>query len=266
MEDGSGWLADPDDDGQERYFDGAEWTSETRLIESDVPPPHLPDHVPELQRALAAATADIDEVEARLGRLFDRAEGVDPEVAKARRGSGLRRRAEATRAQVVPTETEAGEDEPELQLVDDDVVASRQAETEARLAAEARAEAAAAGPPTVESLLGTDEELEPELEFVDDEDDELDEEVEAGVEVEDEPELEVVDAVEPVHEAFADDEDEDDEIDVYAEGDGFDEDDEDEGEGPMAVLEVDDDAMAELDEALANEEPEKVKRGKRRRR
>jgi hypothetical protein len=205
--------------------------------------------------------------------LFDRAEGVDPEVAKARRGSGLRRRAEAARAQVVPAETEAGEDvedEPELQLVDDDVVASRQAETEARLAAEARAEAAAAGPPTVESLLGTDEELEPELEFVDDEDDEVADEDEH--EVADVDELEVDDAVEPVHEAFADDDeafledDDDEEIDVYAEGDGFDEDDEDEGGGPMAVLEVDDDAMAELDEALANEEPEKVKRGKRRRR
>ena len=98
MEDGSGWLADPDDDGQERYFDGAEWTSETRLIESDVPPPHLPDHVPELQRALAAATADIDEVEERLGLLFDRAAGIDPEVAKARRGAGLSRRAEAQAA------------------------------------------------------------------------------------------------------------------------------------------------------------------------
>ena len=36
---------------------------------------HLPDHVPELQRALAAATADIDDVEARLSTLFDRGQG-----------------------------------------------------------------------------------------------------------------------------------------------------------------------------------------------
>ena len=66
----------------------SEWTTETRLIDSDVPPAHLPDHVPELQRALAAATADIDEVEERLGLLFDRAAGIDPEVAKARRAPG----------------------------------------------------------------------------------------------------------------------------------------------------------------------------------
>lgn len=298
MEDGSGWLADPDDDGQERYFDGAEWTSETRLVESDVPAPHLPDHVPELQRALAAATADIDEVEERLGRLFDRAEGVDPEVAKARRGSGLRRRAEAARAEAEAAtaavgaiaemgeedeEDEEVDEEPELQLVDD-VVATREREAEARAAAEALADAAAAGPPTVESLLGTDEELEPELEFVDDEDDdEVDAEADDVVEVddedelEDEPELEVVDVQEPVHEAFADDadafdedDDEDNEIDVYAEGDGFDEGDEhqdkDANRGAMAELEVDDDAMAELDEALASEEPEKLRRGRRRRR
>jgi hypothetical protein len=42
----------------------------------------VPDHVPELQRALAAATADIDEVEARLSILFDRGAGK----SKRRRG------------------------------------------------------------------------------------------------------------------------------------------------------------------------------------
>jgi hypothetical protein len=77
MEDGSGWFADPDVEGQERYFDGSEWTSETRPADSDRPLLHLPEHVPELQRALAAATADIDDVEARLGRLFDRAADGD---------------------------------------------------------------------------------------------------------------------------------------------------------------------------------------------
>ena len=35
---------------------------------------HLSEHVPELQRALAAATADIDAVEDRLSTLFDRAD------------------------------------------------------------------------------------------------------------------------------------------------------------------------------------------------
>ncbi len=86
MEDGSGWFADPEVEGQERYFDGSEWTTETRPADSDAPLPHLPDHVPELQRAFAAATADIDEVEATLGRLFDRTEGDDGAGAKGRKG------------------------------------------------------------------------------------------------------------------------------------------------------------------------------------
>ncbi len=89
MEDGSGWFDDPEIEGQERYFDGSEWTSETRAADSDVPALHLPDHVPELQRALAAATHDIDAVESRLGKLFDRAEadaggaGASPTSRKA---------------------------------------------------------------------------------------------------------------------------------------------------------------------------------------
>lgn len=77
-EDESGWLMDPDVDGQERYFDGTEWTDQVRPVDDE--PDfrgrlHLPDHVPELQRALAAATADIDNVEARLSTLFDRGQG-----------------------------------------------------------------------------------------------------------------------------------------------------------------------------------------------
>jgi Protein of unknown function (DUF2510) len=86
MEDGSGWFADPEVEGQERYFDGSEWTTETRPADLDGPLPHLPDHVPELQRAFAAATADIDEVEARLGVLFDRATGVEPGGVGSRTG------------------------------------------------------------------------------------------------------------------------------------------------------------------------------------
>jgi hypothetical protein len=70
----SGWLADPDVEGQERYFDGSEWTPETRPADVDTPLHHLPDHAGELRRALAAATNDIDEVEDRLGSLFDRAQ------------------------------------------------------------------------------------------------------------------------------------------------------------------------------------------------
>jgi hypothetical protein len=70
----SGWFADPDVEGQERYFDGSDWTPETRPTDLGVPVHHLPDHAGELQRALAAATNDIDEVEDRLGSLFDRAQ------------------------------------------------------------------------------------------------------------------------------------------------------------------------------------------------
>lgn len=85
MEDGSGWFADPEVEGQERYFDGSEWTTETRPADSDVPLHHLPDHAGELQRALAAATDDIDDVEDRLGSLFDRAEHVGERMGRARK-------------------------------------------------------------------------------------------------------------------------------------------------------------------------------------
>ena len=77
-DDESGWLADPDVAGQERYWDGAEWTDQVRAVEEEPDRRrrlHLPDHVPELQRALAAATADIDDVEARLSTLFERGGG-----------------------------------------------------------------------------------------------------------------------------------------------------------------------------------------------
>ena len=43
----------------------------------------LPEHVPELQRALAAATADIDSVEDRLSVLFDRTGGGDRSVPRS---------------------------------------------------------------------------------------------------------------------------------------------------------------------------------------
>lgn len=82
---GAGWFADPDVEGQERYYDGSEWTSETRSAEADAPKSHLPDHAGELQRALAAATGDIDDVEDRLGSLFDRAEQQGQRGGRARK-------------------------------------------------------------------------------------------------------------------------------------------------------------------------------------
>jgi hypothetical protein len=77
-DDASGWFPDPDHEGQERFWDGAEWTDEVRRVDEETgyrARLHLPDHVPELQRALAAATADIDDVEAKLSNLFDRGQG-----------------------------------------------------------------------------------------------------------------------------------------------------------------------------------------------
>jgi hypothetical protein len=83
-----GWLPDPEQEGQERFWDGEAWTDEVRPDGSeDTPLAHLPEHVPELQRALAAATADIDSVEDRLSTLFDRSEGApgkDPRPRPAR--------------------------------------------------------------------------------------------------------------------------------------------------------------------------------------
>jgi hypothetical protein len=87
----SGWLPDPDVEGQERFWDGTEWTDQVRPVDEE--PDfrgrlHLPDHVPELQRALAAATADIDDVEARLSTLFDRGQGKRGARAGADAGAG----------------------------------------------------------------------------------------------------------------------------------------------------------------------------------
>ena len=71
MDNGPGWFPDPEHEGQERYWDGSDWTDQVRP-EGSPGSLHLSDHVPELQRALAAATAGIDEVEDRLSMLFDR--------------------------------------------------------------------------------------------------------------------------------------------------------------------------------------------------
>jgi len=71
MDNGPGWLPDPEDDSQERYWSGSEWTDRVRPAGRGSSL-RLPEHVPELQRALAAATADIDAVEDRLSNLFER--------------------------------------------------------------------------------------------------------------------------------------------------------------------------------------------------
>jgi hypothetical protein len=96
---GSGWFADPNVEGQERYFDGTEWTPDTRPTDPGAPVSHLPEHTGELQRAMAAATSDIDEVEDRLGTLFDRAE------QQGKRGGRARKQAESD-----ATGRRAGED------------------------------------------------------------------------------------------------------------------------------------------------------------
>ena len=86
MDDGPSWRPDPAHAGQERYWSGSEWTDRVRPA-GRVGSLHLAEHVPELQRALAAATADIDSVEDRLSALFERG-NVPPGTATAP-GTGL---------------------------------------------------------------------------------------------------------------------------------------------------------------------------------
>ena len=76
MDKSPGWLPDPEREDQERYWSGSDWTDRVRPAGKGRSSLHLPEHVPELQRALAAATADIDAVEDRLSTLFDRSDGV----------------------------------------------------------------------------------------------------------------------------------------------------------------------------------------------
>ncbi len=141
MEDGSGWFADPEVEGQERYYDGSEWTTETRPADSEGPLPHLPDHVPELQRAFAAATADIEEVEAQLGLLFDRAQGDEPKSKKARKAAASKAKAEPEPEPAVHAEFAASID------------AVADSDAEGQPLAQADDSAQAVG---VETLLGTE--------------------------------------------------------------------------------------------------------------
>ena len=83
MDDGPGWFADPEDEAQERYWNGSAWTDRVRPAGRSRSL-RLPEHVPELQRALAAATADIDAVEDRLSTMFERTDGAGCRRARPR--------------------------------------------------------------------------------------------------------------------------------------------------------------------------------------
>ena len=91
-DDAPGGWSDPDKEGQERYWDGTAWTDE--CARRGGPGLRLPEHVPELQRALAAATADIDAVEDRLST-----------SSTGRVGRRRRRGGTGTSAAAVPTTT-----------------------------------------------------------------------------------------------------------------------------------------------------------------
>jgi hypothetical protein len=80
MDNGPGWLPDPEDEAQERYWSGSAWTDRVRPA-GRARSLHLPEHVPDLQRALAASTADIDAVEDRLSTMFERTDGAAPPSA-----------------------------------------------------------------------------------------------------------------------------------------------------------------------------------------
>ena len=90
MDDGPGWRPDPDGEAQERYWSGSAWTDRVRPAGRSRSM-HLPEHVPELQRALAAATADIDEVEDRLSTLFERTDGAPPRATPRPSSAGVQR-------------------------------------------------------------------------------------------------------------------------------------------------------------------------------
>jgi Protein of unknown function (DUF2510) len=75
MANAPGWKQDPARNDRERYWSGSNWTERVRPA-GKAGSLHVPEHVPHLQRALSAATADIDAVEDRLSMLFERADGA----------------------------------------------------------------------------------------------------------------------------------------------------------------------------------------------
>ena len=88
-----GWRPDPERQDQERYWSGSAWTDRVRPA-GKAGSLHLPEHVHHLQRALSAATADIDAVEDRLATLFERSDGggnSDPHLTAIAPSSAMRR-------------------------------------------------------------------------------------------------------------------------------------------------------------------------------
>jgi hypothetical protein len=71
MADTPGWKPDPERADQERYWSGSAWTDRVRPA-GKAGSLHVPEHVPQLHRALSA---DIDAVEDRLSVLFERTDG-----------------------------------------------------------------------------------------------------------------------------------------------------------------------------------------------
>jgi hypothetical protein len=70
-----GWQPDPEHGDQERYWSGSAWSDRVRPTGRGGSS-HVPEHGPQLHRALAAATTDIDAVEDRLSTLFERSDGA----------------------------------------------------------------------------------------------------------------------------------------------------------------------------------------------
>jgi hypothetical protein len=93
MANGPGWLPDPERADHERYWDGSAWTDRVRPAGRAASLP-LPEHVPHLQRALSAATADIDAVEDRLATIFERTDDrgdSDPHLAATAPSSAMQK-------------------------------------------------------------------------------------------------------------------------------------------------------------------------------
>ncbi len=93
MANAPGWKPDPEREDQERYWSGSAWTDRVRPA-GKAGSLHLPEHVHHLQRALSAATADIDAVEDRLATLFERSDGggnSDPHLTAIAPSSAMRR-------------------------------------------------------------------------------------------------------------------------------------------------------------------------------
>jgi hypothetical protein len=93
MAEAPGWRPDPERADQERYWSGSAWTDRVRPA-GKAGSLHVPEHVPQLHRALSAATADIDAVEDRLSVLFERTDGLgdsDPRLTAATPSSALQK-------------------------------------------------------------------------------------------------------------------------------------------------------------------------------